>query len=97
MKILMYSPVTEVARLLAPENAIMVSSISGKEEISGPNAAAVMLPLPIPVAIANDNGLSGRTEAKNPDAKPMNIAPKIVPQMYTATTPRPSGEENPYF
>lgn len=97
MNRLIYNPVTEVSRLLAPEYAVMVSLISGYNEISGPSEAAVMLPLPTPVAMANDKGLIGRMDANNPDARPINIAPKIVPKMYTAMMPLPSGDEIPYF
>src|SRR5699024_1887838 len=93
----MYKPVTEVSRLLAPEYAVISSLCSGYIATNGPSEAAVILPLPIPVAIAKDSGLIGRSDANSPDVRPRNIAPNIVPKIYMETTPRPSGEDMPYF
>src|SRR5699024_7227257 len=97
IKILAYKPVTCVKRLLTPENAVNVSAISGNAETSGPKEAAVILPLPTPVAIANEYGCIGVIVASNPDANPRKIAPNTVPKIYIAMTPRPSGDDNPYL
>src|SRR5699024_3244045 len=93
---LAYKPDTCVNKLLTPENAVIISACSGIAEIRGPTAAAVILPLPTPVAMANEYGWSGVIDAKRPDAKPIKIEPKTVPKIYIAITPRPSGDDNPY-
>lgn len=64
MKILMYNPVESESKLLAPANATMSVSKWGKAEMSDPLAAAIMLPLPTPEAIAKESGCRGVSVAK---------------------------------
>src|SRR5699024_3527189 len=91
------SPVTDVRRLLTPENAVIVLAWSGYISTKGPRAAAVITPLPTPVAMAKAIGLNGKMETKIPEKILKNIAPKMVPNMYIDITPLHSGEEIPYF
>ena len=88
---------TDVSKLLTPENAVIVLAWSGYISTKGPNAAAVITPLPTPVAIANANGLKGKIEISMPEKMLKNIAPNIVPNIYMDMTPRHSGEVIPYF
>src|SRR5690625_4306951 len=92
IKILTHNPVDNDNKLLAPANATICDSNSGNAEINEPLAAAIILPLPAPDAIANDRALNGVIVAKNPEIIPKNTAPKTVPKIYIAMTPRPSGE-----
>ena len=73
-----------MCKLLTPENAVIVLAWSGYISTKGPSAAAVITPLPTPVAIANANGLKGKIEISMPE-KMLKILPQISFQIYTWT------------
>src|SRR5699024_2108407 len=78
---LTYRPVDRDSRLLAPANATIWLSKAGNAATSEPLAAAIILPLPIPEAIANDRGSRGVNVAKKPARSPKKTAPKTVPNI----------------
>src|SRR5699024_12495530 len=86
------SHVTDISKLLTPENAVIVLACSGYNSTKRPSAAAVITPLPTPVAIANANGLKGKLEISMQD-KILNILDhNIVPNIYIYMTHCKSGE-----
>lgn len=78
--------------------AVSCGSISaGCCAAMAPSAAAIRLPEPTPAPMASERGSKTCRLAMKPASTAMNSAPSTVPVMYSASTPRPSGEAMPYF
>lgn len=69
----------------------------GTWALIAPSAAAIRLPEPTPAPMASERGSKMCRLAMKPASTAMNTAPSTVPVMYSASTPRPSGEAMPYF
>ena len=76
--------------------ARIVSAIpAGAAAARAVDAAVIILPLPIPDAIASAYGWRPVYKASDPN-NPKKIVPKTVPIIYVPSTPVPSGEFIPY-
>ncbi len=62
-----------------------------------PMAAAIRLPEPTPAPMASERGSKMFRLVMKPARIAMKSAPSTVPVMYSASTPRPSGDAMPYF
>lgn len=60
-----------------------------------PTPAAIMLPEPTPAPMASERGSKMFRLVMKPAISATNSAPITVPVMYSAITPRPSGEFMP--
>ncbi|MNX62360.1 hypothetical protein D3C86_933190 [compost metagenome] len=87
-----------VSRFDAAAIAVSCGSISaGLCAAMAPSAAAIRLPEPTPAPMASERGSKMCRLAMKPASTAMKSAPSTVPVMYSASTPRPSGEAMPYF